>query len=129
MSDPAPVPVVRVSPGVFFNVETGEGAVLAAGTGLLTSQHPVAAGEFLEIYATGLRTSAPTTGTISIMRSRPPQVWLNGREAEVTYSGVTPQTPGLYQVNARVPDGLSGSVRLVLEVEGRRSNEVTVVLR
>src|SRR5262249_15263848 len=112
-----------------FNTVTGEGAVLAAGTGELTSKRPVPPGEYLEIYATGLGAVGPSARLPGIQETLvTPRVLVAGVAAEGAYSGPAAFTPGLYQINAKVPAGVSGVVKLALEMEGRRGNEVNVTI-
>lgn len=119
---PAPVPVALFSPGIFFDPATGYGAVLAAGTGLNTRDRPAAPGDSVEIYATGLG--------ISKGAQAPPEVTIAGAPAAVLYSGPSPGFPGLYQVNARIPDGAMPGVRqLSLSAGGVQSNIVLVGIR
>jgi uncharacterized protein (TIGR03437 family) len=75
----------------------------------------------LVLFGTGIRGGATppvTTATIG------------GVPAEVLYSGAQPTLPGLDQVNVRLPRALAGSgqVGIVLTVDGRQSNTVTVLV-
>ncbi|HUQ91303.1 MAG TPA: hypothetical protein VM120_06460 [Bryobacteraceae bacterium] len=124
------VPLLGVSPGLFFNTETGEAAVLVAGIGLPTSVRPAAAGEYLEIYATGLGAVqvSPFLGLEETVRR--PVVTLGGVGLEVSFSGLSPAVPGLYQINARVPVGLpAGKTKLRIVMDGVVGNEADVTLR
>jgi uncharacterized protein (TIGR03437 family) len=128
-STPVTVPVAAVAPGVFFDVPSGFGAITTAGTGQVTQLRPVAAGDTLEIYSTGLGEveTQPSGLRSTLARS---QVTIGGLNAEVTFSGLAPGFTGLYQVNARVPGGLSsGAHPLVLITNGARSNEVRIQVR
>jgi len=128
-SAPVEIPVFAVQPGVFFDAATGYGNVLVAGSGQLTSNRPALAGEYLEIYATGLGsvTSSSTALTETVVR---PEVQIAGLPAEVTYSGLAPGFPGVYQINVRVPAlSATGVQPLVVTSAGIRSNEVKVELR
>ena len=110
------VPVAGVSPGIFFDPTTNLGAVRVAG-------------DFVEIYATGLGPVRADGGLYQTELS--PQVFIGGMTAgEVTYSGLAPGWLGVYQVNARVPAGVpSGTQTLWLTIGGQRSNEVRVRLQ
>lgn len=59
-------------------------------------------------------------------------VTIGGARAEVLYSGLSPGTVGLYQVNARIPTGstVGANVPLVLQMgeSGRPSNTVTLAV-
>jgi uncharacterized protein (TIGR03437 family) len=46
--------------------------------------------------------------------------------ATVTYSGPQPSFPGLWQVNAVIPDGVSGELPVFAVVGAAASNGVTV---
>ena len=106
------VPVLTYLPGLFFNPSNGAGAV-------------VARGEFLEIYATGLGPVRPASIVGLEETLATPQVLIDTQPAEVLFSGLSPAFPGLYQVNIRPPKGLlPGPHKLVLDLNGRRSNEV-----
>jgi uncharacterized protein (TIGR03437 family) len=52
---------------------------------------------------------------------------LNGRPADVLFSGLSPGIPGLYQVNLALPEGLApGDYPLVIRAGGKTSNRVTL---
>jgi Kelch motif len=100
----------------------GQGAIWHAETGDIASpSHPAAPGEVLSMYTTNLVTDG-------VM---PPQVALGGRLAQVLYFGPTPEYPGYFQVNFRVPVGItpgsSQPVRIIYL--GRPSNKVTIAVR
>ena len=129
-SDVIRVSVMQSSPGIFFDPPSGTAAVLVAGTGRSTLERPAAAGEYLEIYCTGL---GPVEAPGGLLRRTllAPRVFIAGREIpEVVYSGLAPGYLGLYQVNVRLPAGLgSGWQPLWIEAGGQRSNQVRVRLR
>lgn len=124
------VPVNAVEPGIFFDVETNFGAILNAGTAKTTQQHPVARGQYIEIYCTGLgavqKDSAGLMATIA-----QPQVSIGGLHAQVTFSGFAGfYGGGLYQVNAQIPSGApSGTQALTLTIGGVTSNAVKVAIQ
>jgi hypothetical protein len=97
----------------------GQGAILHAGTRRLASpSDPAVAGEYLEIYFTGLS----ETSVI------PPQVSIGGRMAEILFFGKAPGFPDLNQLNVRMPAGIApaGAVAVRLTYLNRHSNEVTI---
>jgi uncharacterized protein (TIGR03437 family) len=115
-STPLKAQVDAHAPGIFFDIATGFGAVLIAGTADLTQVHPAKPGDYLEVYCTGL----------GALNGQTVQAALAGGNAPVVYSGQTP-IPGLYQVDIQVPSGIApGKQPLTLSVAGVVSNSVSV---
>ena len=73
------------------------------------------------MYATGLSDG----GVIA------PQVSVGGRAAQVLYFGAAPGYPDYYQVNFRVPGGVSpgSAVPVRLTYLGRPSNETAIAVK
>jgi uncharacterized protein (TIGR03437 family) len=123
------VPMAQVAPGIFFDAASGFGAVLISGTGLTTSQRPAAAGDVLEIYATGLGPVQSAGGGLQAT-TLSPLVTVGGVPAKPLFSGLAPGFPGLYQLNVQVPAGISPGVnRLALSIGGGVSNEVKIQIK
>jgi uncharacterized protein (TIGR03437 family) len=118
-SNPVDVLTVAASPGIFADLLSGYGAILTAGTAETTFTRPVSAGEYIEIYCTGL--GAVDTGGRTLL---PVTAVIGGVRLAAAFSGTNPAYAGLYQVNVQVPAGLSGQQKLSIEVDGRASNEV-----
>ncbi len=144
LSTPESVVVAQAQPAVFTKNQsgTGEGIVVGAkpdGTQFLVSPTaPATAGDVLIIYCSGLGavdvpTAAGTTAPSSPLArtANPVTVTVGGRNATVLFSGLTPSTVGLYQVNALVPEGVTpgSAVELLLSTAGRSSGAVTVAIR
>ena len=76
---------------------------------------------YLELYGTGIRyaTSGQVTATI------------NGQSVPVLYAGAQAQYPGLDQVDLQIPASLkgSGTVNVVITVNGQAANTVTVTIQ
>jgi uncharacterized protein (TIGR03437 family) len=58
-------------------------------------------------------------------------VTIGGIPAEVQFSGLAPGFVGLYQVNARIPAGISAgsAVPVQITINGRASNTATIAVR
>jgi uncharacterized protein (TIGR03437 family) len=127
-STPARIALTALAPGIFFDTATNFGAVLKAGASQTTNVQPPAAGEFIEIYCTGLGAVASTGSQRATTAA--PQVLLDGVPVAVSFSGLASGYDGLYQVNAKIPDGATaGQHTLAVVVNGNRSNEVQITLR
>lgn len=108
------------APGV-FPLTHNYGAILNSGTANTTEGNPAAIDSFVEVYATGLGPVGSDSRT-SIL----PTVTIGGTSSQVVYSGMT-AIPGLYQVNVRIPRGLSsGAQPLVIEIGGQKSVPVLI---
>ena len=92
-------PAALLPPAVLLSTPNGAAAIQHADYSLVTPENPAVAGEIVLIYCTGLAEG----GLL------PPQVSIGGRTAEVLWFGDTPGYVGLNQINARVPNTVSGS--------------------
>lgn len=129
-SEATVVPVRFNDPGIFFNPSTNLAAALVGGTAQTTDARPVAGGEILEVYGTGLGAVVASSIPGLAETARRPTAILGGQEAEVLFSGYAPGFPGLYQVNVRVPTRLPpGPQTLVLRIDSNVSNETRVIVR
>lgn len=109
--------VTTTSPGIF--VVTHQNGTL------LNDSTPGTAGETLVVYATGLGpvNGAMVTGQAASTTSLAPTLQqatakMNGINAPVSFSGLTPGFLGLYQVNVQVPAGISGTAFLDVTING-----------
>jgi uncharacterized protein (TIGR03437 family) len=123
------------APGIFAanGTGTGDGAIVHADNTLVTNLKPATGGETVVIYATGLGATSPSfaTGTaVNQMNTMvmPVTVTIGGRDAQVVYAGLTQGFAGLYQVNAVVPFGVTGSQPVVIKVGGIYSSTAGVTM-
>ena len=116
-------------PAVFTLNQSGTGAAAAvnANTGKVVSPaNPIHAGQYLELYLTGLG-STTRLGGFDVARLQPTVV-LGGADCAVTYAGAAPGFPGLDQINCIVPPGLgSRDAAVVVVSSGTRSSPATTV--
>jgi uncharacterized protein (TIGR03437 family) len=113
------VEVKPVQPGIF------PGAVLRAGTGESAVTTPVRAGDYIEIYCTGLGLTSSSGGLQRTVLT--PVVFIGAVPVKPVYSGLAPGYQGLYQVDVQVPAGLApGTQSLLLSVSLAHSNEVAI---
>jgi uncharacterized protein (TIGR03437 family) len=118
--------VARSAPGIFV-VTNADGSVNDA-------NNPVTTGGTLVIYGTGsgVTTGSPRTGAAAPPNSTVPAVvTINGQAVTPTYSGLTPGSVGLTQVNVVIPAGTptGNAIPLQYTVNGTATQTVNVAIR
>jgi uncharacterized protein (TIGR03437 family) len=146
ISAPANVAVGSQTPAVFMlGQPTGQAAAQIAGTadiaapvGTYPGSRPVRRGEYLTLYLTGLGATtvtpdygvpAPVTVPLAITVAEP-KVTIGGIPVPVSFSGLTPGTLGLYQINVQVPQNapVGAGVTILVESGGRQAPAVKVAI-
>jgi uncharacterized protein (TIGR03437 family) len=133
------------APGLFtFEAGSPQGVVMITGTQLLAAsasgeaRRPVAGGESITIYCTGLGAVSNQPATGFAAQASPlsatttmPIVTIGGIMAQVSLSALVPGAVGLYQVNVQVPAGVpaGSAVPVVLRIGGVSSNAVTIAVQ
>ncbi len=136
----ATVTLANFGPGLFTLNSSGSGQGLAVNQDITfnSAQNPAAAGSVIALFGTGLGATNPSVNTGEAASSTSltvtvtkPVVLIGGVSAEVLFSGIVPGTAGFYQINARIPAGVSASaaVPVVLLIGGANSNTVTIAVR
>jgi uncharacterized protein (TIGR03437 family) len=110
--------VTSAGPGLFiadWRDQSQPGAILNEDSALNGSKAPAPRGSILLIFATG-------SGSAAV------NVWIANRPADNLYSGPAPGYPGLWQINARIPEdtAIEKQIPVFVSLEGRVSNAVTV---
>jgi uncharacterized protein (TIGR03437 family) len=132
--------VISAAPGLFTkSADTPpKGAVLNQNSAENTEINRAVRGEVIQIYGTGpgaftapVVDGAAAPGSPLTSTRSTPQVFIGGVEAQVQFSGLAPGFPGLWQVNAFVPNlpFLAGRVPVVVFMDGVNSNEVFVFVQ
>jgi uncharacterized protein (TIGR03437 family) len=123
------------SPGIFTvdGSGVGDGMIVHADNSLVSAAKPAIAGEELVIYATGLGATNPSFATGAAANQinttvLPVSVTIGGMVATVAYGGLTQGFVGLYQVNAIMPPGLTGSQQVVITVGASYSSQAGVTM-
>ena len=118
-----------VSPG-FYEFNDGANTVAAAldaNFNTISTNAPIARGSTVLLYANGLGavTNQPADGAPALgdphlsHTTAMPQVTIGGQNATVSFSGLAPGFPALYQINALVPAGISAGVQnITVEIGG-----------
>jgi uncharacterized protein (TIGR03437 family) len=120
------VPVTNAMPGLFSVHGDGGGLGVFNSDGTISDWNALTnAGSLVTFYATGAGQTIPASvdgTTTSALASSSPilpvEVFIDGQNAEVVYAGAAPgMVAGVLQVNARVPETLSGNdLQVVVKV-------------
>lgn len=133
-------PAAAAAPEFFYYQGNSNGQNPVAATDAITNNgiaaaslfpgsgfQPAYPGEIVTVYATGFGATNPPVapGTFypgAAQVTAPATVLLNGQPlpaSAVSYVGVTPSSPGLYQVNFQIPAGApDGNLPLVIQIGG-----------
>ena len=137
------LPLVFAAPGIYQYTESGTGKTLAAAldpganNALIGTNHPATRGGAVSIYANGLGpvTNQPASGSPADAQNLShttltPIVTIGGQNAEVSFSGLAPGFPGLYQVNVTLPSGIgTGSQTVVISLNGVNSQTSAIIVQ
>jgi uncharacterized protein (TIGR03437 family) len=146
-SAPEPLQTAANRPGIFTlgGSFRDQGAILVANTNQFAMaqtpnipSRPVAVGEYISIFCTGLGPTEPPVKAGDAAPSEPlatvkipVTVMIGGLAAPVTFSGLAPGLAGVYQVNAQVPAGVAAgdAVPVVITQGNLQSNTATIAVR
>ncbi len=130
------VVVVPVSPGIFFVVGDAlkQGGILNQSSQYAIQSAPARRGEVIQIFGTGQGAvdqtvadgAVPAAGVLA-RTVVAPKAFIAGVEAPVVFSGLSPDFPGLWQINVTVPNlpFVSGRAELFLSLGNVSSNPVS----
>jgi uncharacterized protein (TIGR03437 family) len=140
------VSLASTGPGIFTinSSGSGQGAIQIANTATFAapsgsiqgaSAQPVARGQFITVYCSGLGAvqNPPATGTPASGQQTTslPAMTIGGVSVTPSFAGLAPGFVGLYQVNAQVPQNvaLGSAVPVVITASGVASNSVTIAVQ
>ena len=124
------LPLAPYSPAFFEYKDSGSGNNIAAALDennkLVGSGNPVLRGHVVQLYANGLgavsnqpNTGEPASASALAQTNLTPSVTIGGQTATVTFSGLAPGFPALYQVNVNVPANVGTGVQpIVIAIGG-----------
>jgi uncharacterized protein (TIGR03437 family) len=132
LADRPPVPITlriaAAAPGLFPTIRNQSGG-RNAGTSENTPENPANVGSVVTVYLTGqgavapaVPTGDPAPGAALAQAVLPITVTVGNRKAAVAFSGLSPDSPGLFQIDFIVPKVRSGSYPLVVMVNDVSSN-------
>jgi minor extracellular serine protease Vpr len=122
------IPLQSTAPG-FFPVSGNLAAARDANNNVITASNPAVPGQAIVLYCNGLgpvnnqpADGAPASSTSLSATTTAPVVTIGGQTAQVIFSGLSPGSVGLYQVNVYVPSGLSaGNQPITIAIGGHTS--------
>ena len=125
----AMVTLVNASPQFFISQDGSVIAQHGADYSVITPDSPAAAGEIIVLYLTGLGRTQPNPAPGEIPRyaakiTSQIQLFLSGAPVSaenIWYAGLTPGSPGVYQINLKLPETLSPSTEVQVLIDGRLS--------
>jgi minor extracellular serine protease Vpr len=131
------LPLAKYSPGVLPALP-GQAAITDANGNLIGASNPAVRGQTIIVYANGLGAidHTPASGEATPLTqpyaqtSVTPSVKIGGSTARVDFSGLTPGSIGLYQINAVVPaDAPTGTQQLVVSIGGVDAKPVSLTVQ
>ena len=121
----------------FFEIGGGNVAALDAANHVIGTNNPAKQGQTIQLYLNGLgpvdnqpasgepAPTSPLATCISV-----PSVSIGGKPAPSSFCGLAPGFPGLYQINAAVPTGLTpGSQPITVSIGGTTSKTSNIVVQ
>ncbi|HEY6272572.1 MAG TPA: hypothetical protein VIX19_11345 [Terriglobales bacterium] len=133
------VTIADTLPAIFTvpQTGTGQGAITDPNGSVLNTTHPAHAGDAIVIYCTGLGAvssvvalgaATPVPAPVTVAQ---PSLTISGVPATITFSGLSPYSVGLYQINAVVPTGIApGNAPVVIAISGKTSQaDVTIAVQ
>ena len=117
-------------PAIFTLDGSGTGpaaAINATNNGVVSTNNPLHAGDYVELYATGL--GATTTQNGLDYANLQPTVTIGGQDCRVTYAGRAPGYMGLDQINCVVPavPPIPVGALVVIVTSGTRSSNAATL--
>ena len=139
-TDLEPVPVGPADPGIFsFGAPNGgQGTIVNLAGIVVDANSPAHAGDYLEIFCTGLGAVSNTPQTGAVAGVNPVSTLISnltatigGVSAPVSFAGLAPGFFGLYQVNVQVPQGVAAGdgVPVIVSIGTTASNTVAISVR
>lgn len=142
LSVPESIAVTEAMPGIFTKNQsgTGQGVIARKDAGYVLAEPgtPAAVGETVVLYCTGMGAVLPSVEAGSAASAEPParvpaavDVSIGGRSAEILFAGLTAGRVGVYEIHAKVPEGIEASdtVNVTITVAGQTSPSVTMAVK
>jgi uncharacterized protein (TIGR03437 family) len=131
------VPVDGLAPGLFSTGQNGKGSAAALhsdGVTPVTPEKPAKPNEVIVLFGTGLGLLSPALPTGEAAKNNStqviPTITIDGKTADVQFSGAAPGFVGLNQVNVKIPAGTrtAPDIPVALTIGDKQSNAVTIAV-
>jgi minor extracellular serine protease Vpr len=130
------VPLSDYAPA-FFEIGGGNVAARDSNNQLIDAGNPALQGHAIQLYLNGLgpvnnqpASGDPASSTTFATCTSAPSVTIGGQSAMISFCGLAPGFPGLYQINATVPTGLtSGSQPITVTLGGATSETSNILVQ
>jgi uncharacterized protein (TIGR03437 family) len=118
------VAIAPVAPAI-FSISASQAAITNSDNSLNSTSNPAKRGGVIVIYATGFGATASSGAATT-----PVTAVVGGAELSAAYAGISPGTPGLYQVNVALPATMAPGLALpvYLKQGSAVSNTVAVAV-
>ena len=118
------------APAVFTSDGKAAAAINAVTGAAVTGASPLRGGDYVSLYVTGLGATTAGAGGLQYATIQP-GVTVAGQACTVQFAGLSPQFPGVDQINCQIPTGLgtNSAVPVIVTANGRSSNPATLVLQ
>jgi uncharacterized protein (TIGR03437 family) len=121
----------------FFEIGNGAVAALDLSNNVIGASNPASRGATVQLFGNGFGpvTNQPASGDpapsspLAETKSKP-VVMIGSAQASVSFSGLAPGFPGLYQINAVVPSSLTpGTYPITVAIGGQTSKASNIVIQ
>jgi uncharacterized protein (TIGR03437 family) len=117
-------------PAIFTADGTAASAINAVTGAVVTATSPLHGGDYVSLFLTGLGATTVGAGGLQYATIQP-GVTVAGQACTVQFAGLSPQFPGVDQINCQIPMGLGANAAapVIVTANGRSSNAATLVLQ
>ena len=118
------------APAIFTSNGTAASALNAVTGAIVTATAPLHAGDYVSLFLTGLGGTAAGSGGLQYATVQP-VVTVAGQPCTLQFAGLSPQFPGVDQINCQIPTGLgtNAAAPVIVTSNGQASNTATLFLQ
>jgi uncharacterized protein (TIGR03437 family) len=116
-------------PAIFTSNGSAASAINAVSGAIVTPTAPLHGGDYVSLYLTGLGATTASGGFQAAVIQ--PTVTIAGQPCMLQFAGLSPQFPGVNQINCQVPTAIAANAAapVIVTSNGRASNTATLALQ